>query len=434
MKGTVFSISLVAFAIVAQSRLAADEPTPTTQRPSSQVPVVKDFHAFLGEVTAGNARPMWAPAGDQPSRPRGDDHGENRPFISAATVVRQLRAYPDSLPGLTVADCRVVAGNVSLLQDFRDLLMHTPSYADLVIVDTINRVIFVCLSRSIILAKKVSPEVASQVQRLHGFSLQPSVLTYALGAEPASRAGTAPSRPDALAVPAVAPSASADQMTKRRASQKELDEFCRLLMNASGTTDLNDALAKARPGSAMQLVEKRDFPALLMLMWGTESYIHVALPWLALYVEKCPDFSLSDGFPKVKTVLGLREADRQRYGSYLAATTPGTEDAVREVLAAANTGTLDAYAGLTEAQQRLQSKPSNRPRIEKALLDIEGAKAQIAMLRSLSPGDSVTFASIRTFLRKDVFMPEQGGEYQVGTVGRPAKFVFPDGTVISVPK
>jgi hypothetical protein len=428
MKRHVYRSLFVAFAILAHFATAENERTFAAPGTSWQNLVTNDFRVFLEKVTAKDARFKWESATDQTASIKSNASVRNSTSGLEGTVLRQLRSYPVSLPGLTITDGKTVANNVSVLQDFRDLLTEKPNYVDLLLVDTINRVVFVCLSRHIISARKVCPDVKAQVQRLHGFALKPSKLAFALDGEPVRSAGAASSNSEAFVFPAFE-TGLRKQTARGRENEQELREFYRLFMKASGATCLNDALTKPR-GSA--LLETKDFPALLMLMVISEQYIHVSLPLLAAYVEKCPDFSLDDDFSKIETVLNLSDADREQYGSYLAAATPGIEGEVRRLLDQVRLATLESYAGLTEAQQKLAFKPSKETLVEKALSDIESAKAQIKMLRSLSSEDSVSVEDIRAYLGKDLFMPEGGGRYQVGAIGQPATFVSPNGKVISI--
>lgn len=418
------------FPILGYPAAAESESITAAQRTSWQNLVTNDFHAFLEKATAKNTPFKWESTSDQTASTKTNASVQNATSDLEGAVIRQLRSYAVSLPGLTTADCKKVAGNVSLLQDFRDLVWEKPNYLDLLLVDTINRVVFVCLARQIVSARQVCPEVKTQVQRLHGFALKPSKLALALDGEPVQPGGTASSN-DAFVIPAFE-TGLREQTARDRKNEQELREFYRLLMKTTGTTCLNDAMTKPMVGGRKPILETRDFPALLMMMWHTEQYIHVSLPLLAVYVEKCPDFSLDDDFTKIENVLNLSESDRQQYGSYLASATPGTEDEVRRLLDQVRLGTLESFAGLTEAQRELGCKPSKEALVEKALSDIEGAKAQIKMLRSLSSEDSVSLEDIRTYLGKDIFMPEGGGKYQVGTIGEPARFVCPNGKVVSI--
>jgi hypothetical protein len=282
-------------------------------------------------------------------------------------------------------------------------------------------------------ATRVSTDIKAQVERLHAFDLTPSKLESALDTASIPAFGTNTSAQAIVELPEFACSGLEKQSAADHAKELKLKEFYRLLMRASGTKSLEAALVKPKETIRSTLIEKTDFAALLLLMWRTEEYIHLSLPLLATYVERRPNFSPDDDYPQSFTkALALSDAERQQYGSYLAAATPGAEGAVGSLLDQVRLGTLEAIAGPDEAKQATTFKPSEHALIEKALSDIESAKAQMKMIRSLSSDDSVSLADIQAYLRKDIFMPESGGMYHVGTIGQPARFVCPNGKVISI--
>lgn len=370
-----------------------------------------DFHVFLTKVTT-------------------DKKQFKEPVTSV--VMEQLLDYPLSLPGLMASDDKEIEQNVLLLQDFRDYLLAKPSYETVLLADTVNRVVFISLSRRIISAGSISPMLKAQVQRLHDGGIDSSQITFIFeaSAKPASEAALSSSGDFEL--PKLAKSSRVQTATDR-ANEHKLTGFYKLLMTATGTKSLDDALAqrKRKVAKKSSLLAEKDMSALLMLIWETDHHINLTLPLLAVYVEKCPNFRPDDDYRKIKTVLNLSATDRQQYGSYLTPATPGTEDTVRRLLQQVRQGKLDSFMGFHEAQKKLAFMPSKETLIQKTINDIESAKAQIKLLQSLSSEDTISIGDIRSYLRKDLFIPEDGGEYQVGRINQPACFICPDGQVIS---
>ena len=393
-----------------------------------------DFHAFLTKTVASKGQIERESVPEDPIASKAG--GGLRPFVAGmpGVVLGQLLSYPVTLPGLTASDDKLVEQNASLLQDFRDMLRAEPGYDNLLIADTVDRVLVASLSRRIVAAGTLSPGIKAQVQRLHAVHVGTSQMACALVPETDPASGTALPGEEEPTLPELPRATSRTRTTTDQANEQQLKEFYRLLMKASGTKSLESALTKRKVARRASLLGKKDVSALLMAIWETDSYVHLSLPLLAAYVEKCPDFHQDDDYGKIKKVLNLSTADRKRYGSYLTPSAPGAEDEARRLLQQVQQGEIDSFLGLQDAQEKVASKPSKDHLVRKALGDIEGAKAQIKLLRSLSPGTAVSMADIRAYLRKDVFIPEDGGEYHVGTIGQPATFIRSDGEVIFLGK
>jgi hypothetical protein len=138
MKKHICIICSLAFALLVQCVPAQIESTPPHGGSWPNL-VTNDFCNFLKKVTASDEGFKWASAAGQKASIQAHTVVQNSALDPEGTILRQLLSYPASLPGLTVADDKEVAKNVSLLQDFRDVLMKNPSYSNLLLADTVNR-------------------------------------------------------------------------------------------------------------------------------------------------------------------------------------------------------------------------------------------------------------------------------------------------------
>ena len=348
-----------------------------------------------------------------------------------AEILQQLVSYPKSLPGLVSSDEREVVKNLSLLCDFRSSLGKGGyNYEELLISQLIDRVAAISLLQHIISTGSVSSEIKELCIRVSSVEYDPEAFESVFSATTKPSLDAVRARLKEVKLPEFPKMDSVELTDLQLENAEKLKRYYRLLMISSGSETLEEALAQ--PGASSDwnvLYSEKDVTSLLLMLWHTDSFVHKALPAVALYIENCPDSSIKDDSNKIRAVLEQLDLEEVLPSSYF-----GNESftiSVSRILRRVREGRLNETAGLGVAQKILSPAPDSELMIEKSLFGIESAKSQIKMSKSLEDGDEITLEEIESFLRRKVFVPENGGEYQVGVLGAPAKFIYPDGRIIN---
>ncbi|MGI6496482.1 MAG: hypothetical protein ACOX5G_10435 [Kiritimatiellia bacterium] len=168
-----------------------------------------------------------------------------------------------------------------LLLAMRQHLLRHPSYFNLILVDSINRVLYVNLAERLALADDVAPCLLSLVERLGSF------------------------RPNLQQVLS---------MTNEELNKVLVDEST--YRSASSVEQLKMFWSALEPGTPLmmprnlfnlptfQLMKKQDIPVLLNRLVTSDLYIHTLLPALIQYRQQSEAYSPTSTYQQIKTVLG----------------------------------------------------------------------------------------------------------------------------------
>jgi len=365
---------------------------------------------FLREVTSDNGQQEWrrrivVPWDDTPST--------EQSFKVVQEVLTQLLNYRATAPTLAEDSEADFIRNLGLLQDFRDYLASEKGYANALLSDVLNRLIFVNLSSRLIQDRSVSTSLQKQMSRLTDFRMSPWKLAENLKGEVVGQL----------------------TLTTSTNNQDACKAFAELLQQSAGASDPVGAMSKAVSGSYGKLLEKRNVTALLMCWLRTDSLIHLSLPLLVQYIQKNPDFALNDDYQKIKKVLALDEEKRKWFGSRLNPCHPGSEGDVQRLIRAVASSQLESVVGLSSGREKtVESKAGEEKVITRTLESIASAKEQIALLKSLHRDSVITEQEIAAYLNSPLPIAAERGKYEVGKVGEEPRFVKPDGSIIRVPQ
>jgi len=171
----------------------------------------------------------------------------------------------------------------SLLAMRQQFLRH-PSYFNLILVDSINRVLYVNLAERLALADEIAPCLLPLLGRLGSFRPDLQQLLSMTNAEfNKSMLGESAYR-----------SASSIEQLKMLWSTLEPDTPFMMPADTLGLP-------------TFQLMKKRDIPALLSRLVMSDLYIHTLLPALVQYRQKAEAYSPTATYQQIKAVVG-REA------------------------------------------------------------------------------------------------------------------------------
>lgn len=345
-------------------------------------------------------------------------------------ILQKLISYPTSLPGLVSSDEKEVERDLSLLCDFRECLTKQGyDYDRFLISQLIDRIAFVSLSQCMISAGRVSPKIKRLCKRVSAVTYDPESLESVFGSTTKPSIDAVRVRLKELKSPEF-PNMDLTELSKLELENLEKTKrYYRLLMISTESETWEEAFYQGgRSSDWNELFAKKDVTSLLSLLWRTDSLVHVALPALELYIENCCDFSIKDDSNKIAAVFDNLDMEEVRPSSYL--NNESFNISVSSILRRVREGRLFETAGLRVAQKIINPKPDPELMIEKSLFGIESAKSQMKMSNPLKDGDVISLEKVEAFLRRQVFIPEDGGEYQVGVIGLPAKFTYPDGRII----
>jgi hypothetical protein len=343
-------------------------------------------------------------------------------------ILQQLISYPTTLPGLVSLDEKEVGRDISLLCDFRKFLKKQGyDYDGLLISQLIDRIAFVSLSQHMISAGRVSPKIKKLCKRVSEVTYNPASLESIFSSATKPPIEAVRVRLKELKPPEF-PKMDLTELSKLELENLEKTKrYYRLLMISTKSETWEEAFYQGRRTSDWNvLFTKQDVTSLLLLLWRTDSFVHKSLPELVLYIENCRDFSIKDDSHKIRAVFDKLDMEEVRSSSYLNSDSLGFS--VSFTLSYVREGRLLETAGLGVAQKIINPKPDPELMIEKSLFVIESAKSQ--MHQSLKNKGVMTLEEVEAFSSRQIFIPEDGGEYQVGTIGVPATFVYPDGRVI----
>ncbi|MDF7802094.1 hypothetical protein P4C99_21665 [Pontiellaceae bacterium B1224] len=348
-----------------------------------------------------------------------------------AKIIQQLLGYPSSLPGLVSSNENAVLTDLTLLCDFRDRLNKgSYSYEELLISQLIDRIAFVSLSRYMVATGSVSPEIKNLCMRVSEVVYEPEEVESVFSSKTTPSIDAVRTKLKETKPPEVPEKYWILMSEVKRENAEKLKFYYRLLIIASESETLEEAVMKGGKTSDWnELFAEKDVPSLLLLLWRTDYFIHRALPSLALYIESCRDFSIKDDSNKITAVFDNLDLEDVLPTSYFS--NESFTISISSTLRRLREGRLHESAGLGVAQKILNLKPDPELMVEKSLFRIESAKSQIKAGKSLKDGDEITLEQIEAFLRRKVFVPESGGKYQVGAIGVPGKFIYPDGRVIN---
>lgn len=193
-------------------------------------------------------------------------------------LARRLEHYEQNLKEQPTAQ---FCDNSESLLSMRQHLAHNPSYFNLILVDAINRVIYVNLSERLTRAEAASPCLLTLVEQLGSF--RPNLVQVL------SMANAELNKPilDAVAY------RSASDVEQLKMLWSTLEPGTPLMMP-------RDPLNLA----TYQLMTKQDIPVLLNRLVISDLYIHSLLPALIQYRKAVESYSPAATYQEIKAVLG----------------------------------------------------------------------------------------------------------------------------------
>lgn len=372
---------------------------------------------------------------------RGDSYQELRPCLSSVIsgdvelnekntgeILQQLLNYPVNLPELISDDESEVVRGVRLLCDFRET-MHAQgyNYNNLLVSQLVDRIASVSLMQYIISSGSVSPEIEMQCKRVTDFQYNPKSL------ESVFDSSTKPSLEEVQVrlIEMKPPEMQGFDLAEFSKSQLDMFEktklFYRLLMIATNCeTCENAVMEKGNFSDWNDMFKEKCVVSLLNSLYLTDHLVHKQLPLLVLYVKNCDCFGVEDDWGKIKAVFDLSKHESVLTDSYLNNDSSGS--IVLGTLQHVKEAKLYEFAGLNAAHKLINPQPSELFMINDSLFVIESAKSGI--LKLLKDDDVVTLNDVEEFSGRKLFFPEGDGEYQVGGIGIPARYIYPDGRVI----
>ena len=332
-------------------------------------------------------------------------------------VLEALMAYPERLPEVISPGAEFRTHRA--LITFRNVLLDKLCYVNLLLADTVNTVLFVDLTRRVVLSDGTAiPTMNNVLDALQDYALDLDALEeIVVGPSGQSLDGVKDVELPSFRRDPLRPSRNIDEQVELR-----IRRFYRLLIMASGGSTIEDAFTGMHSGDRYQLFDKRDTLSLLMLYRITDARIYRELPYLIeSYVAHG---QRSQGQPKGAM---LREK-----GTSISWPTGGKAGTAQRLQRLVRANQLDGNVGLEPAQKAMAKTSSSGGDVDVqgVLRDIKGIKAQLRMTKALKNGSEVSKEEIEKYLRKKLPVPEGGGEYVVGSVGEAPVFVRPNGDVV----
>ena len=226
-------------------------------------------------------------------------------------LVHDLELFEQSLHEQGVTE---FTKSIEELLSLRRHIGHNPSYINLILVDTINRIAFVNLAERLVSSKSLSPELIAGIEKLREY--HPDMQQMRFLAEMETR--------------------------KKLADANEYDTASDVERLKTLWTTLEPDTTPAFPKNILeigtyQLLQNQDIPLLLNRLMMSDFYICSALPDLVRYRQNVKDFSPDDTYQQIKTVLGeetktAESLGAQFWGQHRAAST------VNEVLQGVRSG------------------------------------------------------------------------------------------------
>lgn len=204
--------------------------------------------------------------------------------------------------------------SIDVLLSIRRHIGQNPSYINLILVDTMNRVAFVNLAERLVSSKSLSPDLVASIEELSGYHPDMRQMRYLVEMETRNMLA------DAVEYDTVS----------------DVDRLKALW--AALEPDTTPAFPKnIHQIGTYQLLQIQDIPLLLNRLMMSDYYIRSALPDLVQYRQKAKGFSPDDTYQQIKAVLGeeTKTADSlgaQFWGQHRAAST------VNEVLQGVRSG------------------------------------------------------------------------------------------------
>ena len=189
-------------------------------------------------------------------------------------------------------DAGAFTKSVHDLLSLRRVLGQSPSYVNLILVDTIDRVIFVNLAERLASSESTSPELIALVESLQ--ENRPDMRQFKLLAEMETRRKLT------------------DDVKYEAASDVERLELLWTALEPDTTPAFPRNILQA---GTYQLFKNQDIPLLLNRVMMSDYYIHSALPDLAAYRQNTKTFSPRDTYQQIKAVLGEDTKTPESLGS-----------------------------------------------------------------------------------------------------------------------
>lgn len=280
----------------------------------------RSLPALLEEARLGHL-PAW------PNTASSADRSPRAPEAKAEQV--ELRRLAGCLGGKLV-DFRAVLQSAAP-QDFlrdagallqlRDAVAARPAYVNLLLADSVNRLLFVAVARRMAADGTASPEIQALVSRLRSFTVNPADLAARVEEE-----------------------RGAPVVTKEGAEKAAPGVLFYSLLGAL-TGGLEHGLFLATQGvenlELPRMIEQPDWGRLLYRLWLTDQKIGIVLPLTAEYARKAGRVSAGDGYDKVRSTLALTDEDRRRFDTALNQTSPMVTYDVTGLLDSVRTNTID---------------------------------------------------------------------------------------------
>ena len=293
---------------------------PVSEIRDSWTALVKgDFHIFLDAFSERENATPWLQLTVR------EDPAKNQTNAKelANILLQRLDQYSTSLPELSSGDGEAVSRTVAQLQDMRDQMVSKGGCVNFVLADIINRVVFSCLTKQIIDARRVDPRVQAQIDRAHRFKIPMSSWRQMIEAE----------------------TGQPIRMNLPQDDENPWPGIFALMTNTAGVAGTDMGLESARVSSRKDLLHECNVPLLIGAYMKTDELIHRALPLLALYVKTNPDFSASDDYGQMKAVLSSI-APKENIGSDIWPYEISSLGEIPDLLQAKKYEKLDQMAGI----------------------------------------------------------------------------------------
>lgn len=182
--------------------------------------------------------------------------------------------------------------SVQSLLSMRQHIAHNPSYLNLVLIDTINRIVYVNLSERLAHVENLSPCLLTLANSLGEFRTNLIQLLT---------------------------------ISKEELNYIMVDEA--VYSSASNAKRLSMLWSAVQPGTRImfpknplnlgtyQLMEKQDIPVLLTRLVLSDLYIHSLLPALILYRQNAELYSPIDSYQQIKAILGRETKVKESLGA-----------------------------------------------------------------------------------------------------------------------